>query len=230
MRKLMKVILVLAVVGLFPLTAFADRNGDDYYLNFNPYGYTTEFFTVNGIRRGSCGAAAVVLVENHLKLGSSIPANAVKDKNTQMGCSLSGSYYICSITGIANRLRADGYRVDTTLTTTNKDTAAKNIYNALAVNRWVIVVARHNFNTSELGHFYPVYGGTLKKDSRGNIDYARSTINVIEDFNVGFYNRPNTSWWNWDAMYRKPNLGTMMTSMASASGNGKTYNIISVYK
>ena len=163
-------------------------------------------------------------------LDSSIPANAVKDKNAQMPCSLQSPYYICSITNIANRLRSDGYKVDTTLTTTNKTTAVNNIYNALAANRWVIVVSRYNFNTTNLGHFYPVYGGTLKKDSKGNIDYSRSTINVIEDFNTAFFYRTDSNWWNWDTMYRKPNLGTMMTSMASASGNGQTYNIISVYK
>jgi hypothetical protein len=147
-----------------------------------------------------------------------------------MRCPLQSGYYVCSITDVANRLRSDGYRVDTTLTTTNRDTAAQNIYNALAVNRWVIIVARHSFNTSEMGHFYPVYGGTLKKDSRGRIDYSNSTINVIEDFNQPFFYRPNSSWWNWDTMYRKPNLGMMMTSMASASGSGTTYNIISVYR
>ncbi len=209
---------------------------ETHWLDFNPYAFSTEFFRVNNIKRGSCGATAVVLVESHLNLQARIASDAVKNKNSQMLADptasmrpyLSGMYYISSIDGIGTRLQRDGYKV-TWLGTSTRQTAARNIYGALAKKHWVIIVARHGFNTWELGHFYPIYGGNLSYASNGTIDETRSTLNAIDDF-YGNRETYDANYPIWGDMYKRGvNLGQVLTSTRSASLYG-TYNIIEVYR
>lgn len=252
MNKLLKLkLFVLLLVVVFPALSFANKNcsgnncAGDYWLDFNPYSYRTEYFTTtNNAIVGSCSAATVLIVENHLLLHSSISSNAandaVKNKNSQMGCTLSGSFYICSITTVQNRFNADGYRTSwlgvSSSTSNSKDTAVYNIFNALGANKWVVIVASYGFNPGAVAHFYPVYGGVLKKTSTGAIDYNNSKLYVIDSNPERFLtpaNRvpfaPNNSWvtndtrWSW--IYVKPSLSSVMTAMTSGNVN---YNILAV--
>jgi hypothetical protein len=229
-------VLRTALLILSCLMFVAPAQAETHWLDFNPYAFSTEFFRENGVLRGSCGATSVVIVESDLNLLARIPTDAVKNKNAQMRQdpnllmrpSLSGMYYISSIDGIGTRLQRDGYKVNW-LGSVTCQTAARNIFDALGRKHWVIIVARHGFNNSELGHFYPIYGGDLKFAPNGSVDEARSSLNAIDDF-YGFresYN-PNNSIWG-DMYKRGVNLKAVLDSMKSASLVG-VYNAIEVYK
>lgn len=220
------------------LLLVAPAQAETHWLDFNPYAFSTEFFRENGVLRGSCGAAGVVIVESDLNLLARIPADAVKNKNAQMRqdanilmrpyLDSTGRYYISSIDGIGTRLQRDGYKVSW-LGGITRQTAARNIYDALGRKHWVIIVARYNFSTNDLGHFYPIYGGDLKFASNGSVDEARSSLNAIDDF----YGRretydPSNSVWG-DMYKRGVNLKLVLDSMKSASSIG-VYNAIEVYK
>lgn len=102
------------------------------------------------------------------------------------------------------------------LGTTNRQTAAKNIFGALAKKHWVIIIARHGFNTWELGHFYPIYGGDLRYASNGTVDESRSSVNAIDDF-YGYRETYNANYPIWsDIDKRGVNLGQVLTSMRAA--------------
>lgn len=230
----MKKLQLFVLLAFFALP-FQPALAETHWLDFNPYSFTTEFFRENNVTRGSCGAAAVVLVENNLNLLARTPANSVLNKNNQMRQdpnpamrpTLSGMYYISSIDGIGTRLQRDGYGV-TWLGSSNRKIAAKNIYDALARKRWVIIVARHGFNNHELGHFYPIYGGNLVM-TNGVINESASSLNAIDDFyGMRLTFDPQNPVWN-DAYKRGVNLKQVLDSMISASSVGM-YNIIEVYK
>jgi len=211
--------------GLFilPLSLWADT----HWLTYNPYAYASEF--LNNTNVGSCGAAAVVLVESHMQLKSSIATTAVPSKNSQIrncpstSLSVNGaySYWISDVPCIKSVLQADGYTV-TNRSTTNRNSAVDAIFNSLATKHWVIILARHGFNLTEMGHFYPVFGGNKTSSA------STSTLNAIEDF----YQTYDPQHPNWSLMYRNGvNLNTILDSMASASTtNPKTYNILEVYE
>lgn len=217
-------ILGCALLGALVLGAPSAFAADTHWLNFNPYAYTHEFFAENGTTVGSCGAAAVVLVESHIQLKESIPTGAVKLKNNSVKSCPStyfdGSFYISSLTCLKGVLEADGYTV-VNRTTANRSTAVDRIFAALASKHWVIILSRYSFSTtSNLGHFYPVYGG-----NRTGSNFT-STLNVIEDLNSA-YSPTNP---NWNVMYRtQVNLDQILNSMKSASSLNY-YNILEVYK
>ena len=222
MRKSNVIGLITAVcfISLFAQAALAE-DGNTHWLEFNPYGYTTEFFKEGTATVGSCGAAAVVLVENHLKLGSYIGVNEVKDTNTSMELEKSGTYYIASYSDLINEFNRDGY-TPVNRATTNRTTATQRIFDGLARKNWVIIIACHSFNTTNLGHYYPIYGGKLVTTQTGSIDEANSSLSVIEDFNTSY--DPNNP--NWNVMYQKHGLKKILDSMKSSSSG--TYNIIEV--
>lgn len=204
---------------------FAQKTlADTHWLEFNSYGYTTEFFYEGKTRVGSCGAAAVVLVENHLRLGSYIGTDDVKNKNSRMKLKKTGIYYIASVFDLVNELQYDGYTV-VQQGTTDRVTAAKRIFDALAKKHWVIIVACHAFNANELGHYYPIYGGNLvtAKDKK-SIDES-STLKFIEDWNTSYDPKKP----NWSVMYQSAPLKKILDGMKSASSSTKSiYNIIEV--
>ena len=189
--------------------------------------YTTEFFTNGGTNYGSCGAAAVVLVEAQINRQHSIPTDAVKTKNAAMVRAFNPStipgngrtYYVYSLSNLITQLQNDGFTVANKGTTTRTQ-ASQRIYDALSRGKWVIVVSLNDFSTNQLGHFYPVFGGDLVYDARGNIDETRSTITALQSFNPTNDSSKKTT---------KAYLNKVLDSMRLAStANPPMYNLIEV--
>lgn len=213
------------IAGIFVMTIFCNSNVfgyQDYWLNFNPYAYTTEYFKKNGTVYGNCGGAALVIVEAHCDLQSSIPSDAVEQKTYEMisnfGNPLYGKYYEFGVLDIISQLQIDGYNA-VNRTQTKESVAKDVILDVLSKKHWLIVLCRYNFNTSNLGHYVPIYGARWT----GSIN--TSTINTIESCNSSY----NPASPNWNVMYKTGiNMATLLKSMKSASSNNY-YNLIEVW-
>ncbi|MFH1030520.1 MAG: hypothetical protein V1770_04640 [bacterium] len=222
-RKSFLLVVVIFTATLFSCIQVYAWSTGDYWLNFNPYAYTTEYFQKNGTVYGNCGGAALVIVEAHCRLKSSIASNTVTLKTDEMiknfGNPLNGIYYEFSVMNIMNQLKVDGYNVANRTTTT--ESGAKDvILDVLSKKHWLVVLCRYNFNLTSLGHYVPIYG------ARWTGDVNTSTVNAIESCNSAYFYNPQRP--NWNVMYRTGiNMATLLQSMRSASS--KYYNLIEVW-
>ncbi len=196
----------------------------EYWLEFNPYAFSTEYFWENNKKMGSCAAAAVVIVEHHLELKGAILSSAVNTKNTAMKRVFeyeildgdNADYYIFHINSVQSALISNGYK--TQLRTFDNDRSAMEyIYKGLDEKKWVIILAAYGLNgNSDLAHFYPVYGGYKGRS------VSTSTINVIDSL------ASNSS--RWEEKYKTGiPLDDAMKSMSLASQYANR-NILLVWK
>lgn len=150
-------------------TANAWEQGD-YFLEFNPKAYTTEYFEKDGRKVGNCAAATIVTVEAHINLWDCIPDGLVKAKTEEMiknfGDNLNSEtgIYEYSVLNIINQLEEDGYTAENR-TVSSQDKAKDVILDALSKKHWLIVLCRYNFTTTGYGHYYPLYGAHWTGDT-----------------------------------------------------------------
>lgn len=205
---------------LFPFSAYAS----DYWRDFNPQNYTTEFYnSPEKIPRphGSCGAAAAAIVYGHLK-NSWVNSNTVAYFDTKY---LSPNYNTTYTTPIgdfvAKAMNENGlYAAVQTYGLTNRTGFTNAIVNTLKMGGFPVIISRHNFSSVELAHYYPVYAIHLVNYTNGAIDENNSIVYVIDSFNP-YYSSSSP---NYSLMYRSFNLKTVIDN------SKQTYlNLIAVY-
>ncbi len=223
-KSLLAFTVICTATLFFCAAAYAWIPGD-YWLNFNPSAYTTEYFQRNGKGTvyGNCGGAALVIVEAHCKLKSSIPSDAVSKKTDDMiktfGNTLNGRYYEFGVLNIISQLKKDGYNA-VNRTTPTENVAKDVILDVLSKKHWLIVLCRYDFDLTSLGHYAPIYG------AHWTGDVNTSTVNAIESCNSAYFNNPQQP--NWNVMYKTGiNMAKVLKSVRSASST--YYNLLEVW-
>lgn len=196
----------------------------DYWMNFDPNRYTTEFFNEAGEKRGSCVAAALVLVEAHITNGS-IADDSVKNKNTAMKGSTKpdSGIYSLTIDQFSNQAKKDGFKINVS-SQLDRSVFRDSILSGLKENKWNVALTK--YLNGGMAHAYVVYGAKLVRDKKGVIDEPNSTISLIDTYNKGFSkDKPN-----WNSMYVTTNLSNFLDYASPKKTGNKKYNLAQVWK